>query len=416
MFTKSAADITFSDIEEFCREFGEGVRVEYKQEIQHVPKIVSSFANTLGGIFIIGVQANDENKVIFPIQGIPMRGGIREQILQSALTGIYPAVIPEVEICPVPGSDNVVVIVRVNENVQAPHAIQNSTRVYIRTGSITQPYELAEIEQIEYMLKRREDSQQVTRQILDRTEERIESLFETNEPNLTAIARPVFPYRPLISLEEIGNFATEEGVGYDSFSTLGGGFIPAKGKRVAGGSIAVTGRNRALYNYWEFNEYGIVYHRRALQKVTSKFADGDEEEHLQFQEFALTIGKLIQRAKSFYKKCGYLGNIEIAAQLRRVFDEKLRFYELYNDYSHQGGSGHIDVDYIGQQQSSDSEVLASAQRLPRNLAEKEIFIDVVDMLAGQLLWAFNIGDPMRNTATKRRQLIERILKTASLIV
>ena len=56
-----------------------------------------------------------------------MRGGIREQILQSALTGIYPAVIPEVEICPVPGSDNVVVIVRVNENVQAPHAIQNST-------------------------------------------------------------------------------------------------------------------------------------------------------------------------------------------------------------------------------------------------------------------------------------------------
>ena len=61
MFTKSAADITFSDIEEFCREFGEGVRVEYKQEIQHVPKIVSSFANTLGGIFIIGVQANDEN-------------------------------------------------------------------------------------------------------------------------------------------------------------------------------------------------------------------------------------------------------------------------------------------------------------------------------------------------------------------
>ena len=56
MFTKLAADITFSDIEDFCREFGEGVRVEYKQEIdikKHIPKIVSSFANAYGGIFVI---------------------------------------------------------------------------------------------------------------------------------------------------------------------------------------------------------------------------------------------------------------------------------------------------------------------------------------------------------------------------
>ena len=46
MFTKLAADITFSDVEEFCRQFGEGVRVEYKREIQHIPKTVSAFANT----------------------------------------------------------------------------------------------------------------------------------------------------------------------------------------------------------------------------------------------------------------------------------------------------------------------------------------------------------------------------------
>ena len=44
MFTKIAADITFSDIEEFCKGYDEGVRVEYKREIQHIPKIVSSFA------------------------------------------------------------------------------------------------------------------------------------------------------------------------------------------------------------------------------------------------------------------------------------------------------------------------------------------------------------------------------------
>ena len=88
MFTKVAADITFSDIEDFCRKFGEGVRVEYKQEIKHIPKIVSSFANTLGGIFIIGVETDQNNNVIFPIKGIPNRRGIEEQIEQSALEGI----------------------------------------------------------------------------------------------------------------------------------------------------------------------------------------------------------------------------------------------------------------------------------------------------------------------------------------
>ena len=60
MFTKSAANITFSDVKDFCREFDEGVRVEYKQEIdikRHIPKIVSSFANAYGGIFVIGVES-----------------------------------------------------------------------------------------------------------------------------------------------------------------------------------------------------------------------------------------------------------------------------------------------------------------------------------------------------------------------
>ena len=94
MFTKPIDEITFEDVESFCQEWAEGIRVEYKREIRvntHIPKIVSSFANTYGGIFLIGVEADQtKNEVIFPIQGIPQRNGIEEQIQQSALTGIYP--------------------------------------------------------------------------------------------------------------------------------------------------------------------------------------------------------------------------------------------------------------------------------------------------------------------------------------
>ncbi len=116
MFTKLANEIDFNDIVVFCGEWGEGVRVEYKREMtpKSLPKIISSFANTQGGIFIIGVETDKkQNKVKSPIQGIPNEDGIEERIVQSALTGIYPAVTPEVTIRNVPEeTGNVVVVVR----------------------------------------------------------------------------------------------------------------------------------------------------------------------------------------------------------------------------------------------------------------------------------------------------------------
>ena len=108
MFNLPKDEITFEVVENFCLEWPEGVRVEYKQEIKDIPKIVSSFANTQGGIYIIGVKANQtDNKVVFPIEGIPETAGIEERIIQSAYQGIYPPVMPEVIKVNVPESDNV---------------------------------------------------------------------------------------------------------------------------------------------------------------------------------------------------------------------------------------------------------------------------------------------------------------------
>ena len=393
MFTKLAADITFSDIEAFCREFGEGVRVEYKQEIKNISKIVSSFANTLGGIFIIGAKTDSTNQVIFPIQGIPKKSGIEEQIQQSALIGIYPAVIPEVIICDVPNTGNVVVIIRVDESLQAPHAIENSTRVYIRVGSITQPYELelAEVDRIEYMLKRREDSQIVTRQILERTEKRIESFFITDRPNLTVIVRPVLPYHPVMATAEINNFAGIEKAG--GYQVTG----------AAGGLVAFMRRdNGSDYDYREFNEYGIVYHRLTLERQILNSVNTKAGAPLNFRFFILGIGRLIKRAQSFYIQCEYLGNIEIKVQLRQIFNEKLNFYDEYLSVFRRPAKG----DFHIPQQCIDSEVIASIQCFPRDLATKEKFIDIVDQLAGQLLWAFNID----TSPTARRNLVKHILQ------
>ena len=385
MFTKPANEIEFSDVKDFCDEFGEGVRVEYKQEIKNIPKIVSSFANTLGGIFIIGAEADKKTNKVIAIDGIPNSGGLEEQILQSALTGIYPAVMPEVIILDLPTNpNNVVIIIRVDESPQAPHAIQNSTRVYIRVESITQPYELADIDRIENMLKRREDSQMAIRQILNRTEKRIEFLSKTSQATLTVTAHPVFPYRPMISTAAIYTFAKEKECLWNPF-------------RVTGGIYSLSQGNTNLPHYWEFNEHGIVYHWIVLKREKSRGrSDSDIGQTPHSAEFVRTIGWLIKRAQSFYEVYQYSGNIKVTATLQGVLGQKLIYYENQHP------------DDMGQ--SVDWEIPISAQYLPRDLVEKEKFIETVDELAGQLLWAFNVDDPQG-----RRELVETILDRTGIL-
>ena len=103
MFTTPLADIDFTQVENFCRTFQEGVRVEYKAAPVHIPKVVSSFANSVGGIWVIGVETDPTtNMPRLPIAGMPNRPGIGEQIIQACITGIYPAITPELKVIELP--------------------------------------------------------------------------------------------------------------------------------------------------------------------------------------------------------------------------------------------------------------------------------------------------------------------------
>ena len=383
MFTKPIDEITFEDVESFCQQWAEGVRVEYKSDIEEVkgtiPKIVSSFANTYGGILLIGVEADQKNNTVSSIPGIPQRNGIEEQFQQSTLTGIYPGVIPEIAVVPVPKTGNVVVVVRVDESIQAPHAIKDVTQVYIRVGSITQPYEykLAEMDRIAYMLKRREDSQVVARQILERIEERTQAFYNTNIPNLTVIAKPVYPYRPVISTADI--YALDEGHAWHP-------------RRVAGGISYLHKDFGGIYR--EFNEYGIAYYRTEL-------VEDEVEQGIEYGQILFPIKFLIKDAEKLYTRSEYLGNIEITVQLRQVIKKKL----CDTTRIEYGRIQNIMDGILPEPECFDSTVSASKQCLLRDFQDAEKLTDIVEELGLQLLWAFNIptDDPWR-----RKQIRQRI--------
>ena len=379
MFTKPIDEITFEDVESFCQQWAEGVRVEYKSDIEEIkgtiPKIVSSFANTYGGILLIGVEADQKNNTVSSIPGIPQRNGIEEQFQQSALTGIYPGVIPEIKLVDVPNSGNVVVVVSVDESVQAPHAIQNSTRAYIRTGSITNPYELSDIDRITYMLKRREDSQVVVQQILTRIRTRANLDSLRNRSSLTVIAHPVFPHRPMISPPSIYELRL---------------VLPAPLRRVDGGVSYVK-----PLEYLELNEYGVVYHGIGLCFVN--------EQEIDYDTFLPHIKNSIEHTINLYRKSEYLGNIEISIQLQDVSGKVLM------DSNKRGYGRKITDNILEGTECVDRQVSASKQCLSRDLENEEKQRDIVEELVCQLLWAFNIPTDQSRIREWVRERIERDL-------
>lgn len=382
MFNLSKEEITFEILKDFCAGWQEGVRVEYKQEInKDIPKIVSSFANTEGGIFIIGIKTDQtDNKVVFPIEGIPKTTGIEERIVQSAITGIYPPVIPEVKIVDVPGPDNnVVIVVRVDASMQAPHAISKSTQVYIRVASVTQPYKkivLADLNMIEYLLNRRKDTEGVAQQILDRIEYRTKQFCDMDALNLTVIARPVFAYRPVISPTTI----------YDLYERWAGI------KRVAGGVSCLSEPSSNLN--LEINEYGILYYRCGFHN--------NEEYDIDVADFIRRVAYLLEETRRVYEACDTSVTIKVTAQLQNVFKKKLSKYF----------GGDQPVHLYHEPVCYDSEVLASTSKIyvSRDLHDIQQRKSIVEELTMQMLWQFNIAINNKNLIERITKLIESRIK------
>src|SRR5215831_10864271 len=112
MFNTPLSQVTYDDVIAFCRTFAEGVRVEYKREVVNTPKVVSSFANTVGGIWVIGVETDKKtNLPILPPIGMDELSGIEERIVQSAQSGIYLPITPAVRVLPIPQQKGRVVVI-----------------------------------------------------------------------------------------------------------------------------------------------------------------------------------------------------------------------------------------------------------------------------------------------------------------
>jgi hypothetical protein len=368
LFGKPLITVEFPDIEDFCRTWEEGIRVEYKQALatEHIAKVVSSFANTNGGIWIIGVQTDSNNRAVFPIQGFPNQRGIEERITQSCYQNLNPAVLPSIKIIPVqsiPG--NIVVVVETLESAEAPHAIENSTKVYIRTNSTSQIIQLSDIDRIEYLLNRRRQPEQKREEMLADMEKRL----LVAPPFIQITIAPRYPYRPILSGDVLAQRLES------SRSDPNYNHIPLYTRRVRDGFLSrepvVAGSRTASFQL-EVNLYGVMIYADALR--VSVIANLDMIELVQI---VIQIGRTLNLAK--YLLVGITTNVLVRVSLDYIKDHAIAI----------GAPIDASRTWIQQHYSEENTVEGEIEVSFEKLNDDLQFIDYVVDLVEPLTWSFN---------------------------
>jgi len=385
MFHTPLNDVTFEQVEEFCRNFAEGIRVEYKKEpTKNIARIISSFANTVGGIWIIGVEADKTtNLPKLPIEGMERKPGVQEQITQSAQNGIYPSITPDVRVLDVPGKpDRMIVVVKVPESIEAPHAIENSTRVYVRKASTTEPYDSADLERIEYLLKRREQPEQ-RREVLVA---RMAARSWCTGLRRRVILCPLYPSGMLLPYDELFQRA-------ERLRTMGASQHLREFRLIHEGISSLGGPGEKEF-YFEANVHGIVFFedQAKTQGYAEDEIDRTKTPFVYLQHLLVPLASALNTALVCLK--GEVTNVLLRYEL--LGWQGIGY--LPHDYSRLAHPGRTARDL----QAVDGVITVSVPTVLETLPERRV--TVLTEVMRQVLWAFNVKHT--DLATRVTQILQ----------
>ncbi len=178
MIPKRFEDIEFSDIEAlFNNKVPEGKTLEYKREISSNEKLlagVSALANTSGGDFIVGIEA--DKGIPTKLLGLKVSDADAEkarltQIIQSGIEPRLPSL--DIEIYQSPTRESFILI-RTNQSWIAPHRVKANDKFYGRNSIGKYPMDVSEL-RTAFML-----TEQLSERIKNFRQERVQRI-QTNE-------------------------------------------------------------------------------------------------------------------------------------------------------------------------------------------------------------------------------------------
>jgi hypothetical protein len=337
LFTKPITEITYEGVITFCQQgIGEGINLDYKRDFPSsgLEKTISAFANTFSGVILIGIEDKD-SKPKPPFEGIEYKDKLEERVWNIIVDNIYPPVFPEIRVCP-PHNNKTFVIVRVPQSNETPHALYNNTQVYIRTGNRNKPEDLATVEQIEWLRNRRKKSEELRETLYRRAEERYQTICEQKKVRIefaefTLSFAPLYPQKPLITIEEIGGIVNE-------IKVLGGGrefprLFHYNLEPIQDGMIHfLLNKDTGFITHTEINKFGLIFYKEDLGIGMKETAESETIRRVRLSKIVDILSLSFESITKFFDTVGYRGLVEVKFSLKGLWG--VRFVNLKpSDYS-----------------------------------------------------------------------------------
>jgi len=209
LFTKPLDSVVIEDIEAVTQAgLIETAVLDYKEDMAEPKKLartIAALGNTMGGHIIIGVKQDQTTKKPEPSpSGIVLRPRLDETVRQVAGDSIRPGILPEIRLVPLRNdAQRCVLVIRVQQSHQAPHATDGGTRIYRRRDDLNQFEELATLEWIEHLLETRREPERRRLELASKSRQYLESRYmepvpPVIRPFLVVFFSPIYPGPDLI--------------------------------------------------------------------------------------------------------------------------------------------------------------------------------------------------------------------------
>jgi hypothetical protein len=378
LFNLSLDAITIQDIELFLLSGArENTVFELKEQFpSKLEKVISSMANTSGGMILIGVEETATGGGIVPIKGLPLGPGLRERVVEIGLNAIYPPVFPEVRVVEFKSDpaltepDRAVVVIRVHESEEGGHAIDHRTAVYLRRDNVSDRIERATMEEIEWFHQKRQKSVAERGRIIQQAQQHAEQFLvrlrnrhqrSTSEPKGRFViwTVPTFPRLPFATPKELYEATKKQIRHTPSIAPIS---FPYGVPHPVFEGIYWAHDESKNYYYTEIQQQGLIYSE-------FEFWWDDENGDVFIPGAAASLlSAAAEFGRTLYRHFGYLG----------LFDLAIRLVGIRNRYVHP-------TFFLNPRIMDD--VIEMTARLTVGVSEEELLLKCKQMIR-EIYWAF----------------------------
>ncbi len=311
-FDKPIHNLTFQDIVQFCRrELPEGKQLDYKYMLpknhEKFAKTIASFANSMGGTIIVGVQDDKNDKPKPPFSGIPYHEKIRNSIEDIIQVYIDPIVFVDINICINEHGDRMFIVINIPQSNLTPHLVGKSKRAYIRTGQSSRPETIVHPEKLPWLLDHRRKSERLRHILYDKAESHFENYLKTmnlsaeGQTVCAASIMPLYPEEPLTNYKDLPQIIKTS----SARAPYGVMADPEFPLQPVQDGAAVISNKRGVYRMTEFNAYGLAMSKQIITQ--EEMVNGHVVKTIRIERLAQMLTLFMLTARKFLTQLSFGG-------------------------------------------------------------------------------------------------------------